>query len=116
MGIPTSKVFVKDNMQMLDIWKELPVDLVDRICNLLPKLRAIPLPLKNEITSQQHMLSKYARNWIDQFYFGNGWVAVWSMLGEFEDRPDIGRISYEKCCRDFWNTLTLEERLEFVKY
>ena len=58
--------FAQEPNGMDPIWQQLPSDLAERVCNQLPKVRAIPENLKKEIVSQRWMLAK-SYNWYLRF-------------------------------------------------
>jgi hypothetical protein len=101
-------------MEMDPIWQTLPADLVDRICNMLPRVRAIPVELKNEITSQMHKLMDFYRI-ARPLYRDHAWVFTYNCLVVHSGKeiplddhwnPHIDTLS-------LWLILTPEEREGF---
>lgn len=53
-----------EETHMDPVWKDLPVDLVNHVCNQLPKVRVIPENLRDEIVKQHWMLDNMLNYYI----------------------------------------------------
>lgn len=87
------------------IWKSLPSDLSEHVCNQLPKVRSIQVNLKREIESQRWMLAKsfsyYMR--LCQFHGRAGYTMFKNKLG-VPDGVDIN---------DHWRAMCPDDRVRF---
>lgn len=89
---------------MSDLWGNLPVELVERICNHLPKVRMIPEGLKREIESQRWMLAKSYNYYLRlcEFHTRAALSMMRGRMGITEGDPN-----------DAWARMTSDERFEF---
>jgi hypothetical protein len=55
-----------ETIRMDPMWRDLPPELAEHVCNQLPKVRRIPENLKRQIVSQRWMLAK-SYNWYLKF-------------------------------------------------
>lgn len=93
---------------MDSIWSHLPRDLVDRVCNQLPKVRAIPENLKDEIVNQRWRLEKLYNN-----------VRAW--YGDYDgyylllDDLNILNESDFQSLDEVWIDMAHEKRVDYYK-
>ena len=90
--------------QMSGVWKNLPDELSEHICNQLPKVRRIAEPLKMQIVSQRWMLAKSYNYYLRycEFHSGSALSMMKRCMGITEGDPN-----------DAWSRMTQEKRLEF---
>ena len=98
------------------IWRNLPYELVLKICNMLPRLRAIPLPLKNEIEFEEHMLLRIYRASAALFHWP--WTDVYNSLAVYNLRNwNLTALeegwNAEVSARRLWGNMTHDERVQF---
>jgi hypothetical protein len=86
------------------VWKKLPSELAEQVCNQLPKIRRIAEPLKSDIVSQRWMLAK-SYNYYLRYCEFHGRAA----LRMFYDRLHVT----EGHLNEVWAQMTHDERLEF---
>ena len=107
-------------MRTMDpIWRELPRELVDKICNMLTSLRRIPDEMKLQIQMQEMKLTNFYRS--SRRLFGvTTWVFVFNCLTTFVRDRDLFELEPEWSPRDesyyIWYTMTPEEREEFLQF
>jgi len=90
------------------IWQQLPGDLVERVCNQLPKVRRMDEKLKSDIVDQFWRVDKmlnYYRMW-----FGRH-DAYYILL---DDLNMLNESDYE-CVYQVWRELRQEERMNYYK-
>lgn len=90
------------------IWSHLPRDLADHVCNQLPKVRAIPKNLKDEIVNQRWMLAK-SYNWYLDLCMYHSRAAL------FMFKRDLG---VEEGCdiNEHWANMNPEDRILFYHH
>lgn len=86
------------------IWKELPVDLYEHVCNQLPKVRQIDPQLKYELTFSP--LERLIKNTVAWYGMTHGYELLLydlNLLNEsdFEDLYDV------------WYNMDVDKRLEY---
>jgi hypothetical protein len=92
---------IQMSLPMDPIWRTLPLELAERICNMLPNVRSISRAMKMEIESQRHLYAKL----YNQYLYRNNYVAHWARRALREDiggRPE-----------DIWNAMSPHKRLTF---
>ena len=98
------------------IWRNLPYELVLKICNMLPRVRAIPLSLKDEIESEEHMLLRVFRASAKFFHWP--WTDVYNSLAVYNLRN--GSLTAleegwdpEVSAYRVWGNMTHDQRVDF---
>jgi hypothetical protein len=97
------------------IWKQLPDELANHICNKLPQVRSIPADLKESIVTEQWRITRFAKYWTT-----NRWIHAFNVLcTHIEYHTDIEEYivemdeGYEWATRSLWGALTNEEKDQF---
>lgn len=85
------------------MWRDLPPELADYVCNQLPKVRHIPENLKTQIISQRWMFAK-SYNWYLKFCMFHARSAYIMFQQELGIQGDINQ---------HWMDMTPDERSEF---
>ncbi len=95
----------------------LPVDLVNKICNLLVHLRRINGDLKKQICNQDHILDKIWYNNLSLFGLVDSWYITYHDLHTYIvhhdipiERDDTKEYTNEHLCRSMWALLEPDER------
>lgn len=93
------------------IWKELPRDLVDKICNMLPKVRRVNHIIADQIVNQWYKYDKYYYRCMS--FFGNAAHTVMYddmkvVFGIVDDFPE--EIAMEVVVQEMWKRLSFEQR------
>jgi hypothetical protein len=88
--------------QMSGVWKNLPDELSEHICNQLPKVRRIPEDMKREIESQRWMLAKSYNYYLRYCEFRTGAALSMMKLRIGNGDPNV-----------MWTQMTHDERLAF---
>lgn len=111
------QVFTDMKRSMDPIWRLLPYELVLRICNMLTRVRRVPLYLKEDIEFQEHKLLRVYR--ASAAFFHWPWTDVYNSLAVYclqkgcvrhlEDGWDAQHSSY-----NIWAQMTHEERDDFT--
>ena len=100
------------------IWKNLPIDLVYKICNMLPKVRRISDDLKRNIEFQEMFLLNFYKS-SRPLFRAHTWVFVHNSLSTYIRQSELFPIDYEwnprEECYYLWYRMTPEQRLEFVR-
>ena len=94
------------------IWTQLPVHLIEKICNLLPSLHPLPPPLKGDIESGAGWLNLFA-NRFRYYHHMDKWYIVAHTLIERLPEPITTlatRWSMQEYCEDIWVNISWEER------
>lgn len=89
---------------MDSVWKTLPTDLVNHVCNQLPKVRRIDENLKGEIETRN--LNRLKWHYIGMFGFNFGVGFLIDDLDRYSEHSD----EYEA-----WYAKTPCERMEFYR-
>jgi hypothetical protein len=95
------------------IWTQLPIDLVNKICNMLILVRRIPDDMKRDIEMQEMKLNNFFKS--SRVLFGlHTWTFVFNSLCLYVSEHNLFEISQEWSPRDesyyIWNSMTPEER------
>jgi len=108
------------------IWKTLPNELSEKICNTLIKVRKIDGALKREIEQEQWKLNKFYWDWTRHLAFipgwmpSQGWVHVYIALvnwlkGTSAKLHVCSQFKDELICREIWALLSPENRDDFLR-
>lgn len=100
------------------IWKRLPCELVDKICNNLTYLRKIDETLADEIKNQWYLFTKWYYECVELF----GTEQAYGVM--YDDMRCIANVAdsypedmeYETVVENMWRTLTPEQRSEILMY
>lgn len=97
-------------------WKDLPEELVERICNMLPKVRKINERLSEDIRYQWYKFDKYYFNCVLLFGTNNALYAMYddmkNVVGAIDHYPED--MPYPEVILNMWKGLTPEERDEVM--
>ena len=95
-------------------WKNLPTELVEKICNFLPKVRRMNPELLQEIRDQTHKFDKWFCNSSSLFGFTNAYFVMYDdMINVWKVRDDFPEeMPLEYVVVNMWKKLTPEERSE----
>ncbi len=100
------------------IWRELPRELVYRICNYLGKLNRIHPTLKHDIEFQEHILLRIFR--ASARFFRWPWTDVYNSLAVYNLR--CGNVPFleegwdaQTHAYSLWGNMTLAQREDFSK-
>ena len=106
-------------VQMDQIWSQLPRELVYKICNYLPQLRSIPPELKMNIEFQEFKLANYYRA-SRPLFRENTWIHIFNSLSAFVRDRSLFPIDQEWDPKNesyyLWYRLTPELRDEFLMF
>lgn len=97
-------------------WKLLPRDLVEKICNMLPKVRSMDVRISNDIKNQVHLFDRYYYNAASLFGFDQVWWILYDDLKNIASIPDnyTETEDLEYVVREMWKSATHEQRREIV--
>ena len=98
------------------IWSRLPYDIIQKICNMVPKLRETNTELMAEIRFQPQKYAHWYYNTLSLFGFDNVYYVMYDDMRNIlhvadtfpEDMP------YERVVEEMWRGLTSEQRDEIV--
>lgn len=90
-------------VDMDPMWRDLPPELADHVCNQLPKVRRIPENIRQQIVSQRWMLAK-SYNWYLKFCSFHTRSAHSMFQRDLGIQGDINQ---------HWMSMTPDERSEF---
>lgn len=94
------------------IWKQLPLEVSEKICNMLPKVRRIDETLKDEIESQWYKYDKYYYNCVQFFGADMAECVMYDDLkngyGIVDDYPED--TPFTTVIESMWKQLTHEQR------
>ena len=97
-------------------WKALPLDLVERICNMLPKIRRFNQGVLDDINNQMHLFDKYYWNALTLFGLNNAWYTMYDDLrnisGILDRHPE--NMPIENVVFEMWKSASREQREEIV--
>lgn len=97
---------------MDSIWKDLPLDLSERVCNTLTKVRRIDENLKNEIVNQWYKYDRWYYNTMSLFGKSNVLCVMYddmkNVCGAVDDYPE--EMSFEQVVQNMWMKLSYEDR------
>lgn len=99
-------------------WKNLPCDLVTKICNMLPKVRKIDENLSDEIKNQWYKFDKLYYTALSVYGFDQVWFALYDDMrilvratDSYPDEMPLHHVVY-----NMWKTISPEERDEILVY
>ena len=94
------------------IWQNLPLDLSERVCNALTKVRRIDDLLANDIKNQWYKYDRWYYNVMSLFGVDNAMYVMYDDLknvcGAVDDYPD--NMSLEEVVQHMWMKLSYEYR------
>lgn len=97
-------------------WKFLPYDLVEKICNMLSKVRRIDPRIASDINNQSHLFDTYYFNAASLFGFDQVWWVLYDDLrniaGIYDDYRESDDLEY--VVREMWKSATREQRLDIT--
>jgi hypothetical protein len=98
------------------IWQNLPCDISDKICNLLPKVRQIDERLRNDIVNQWYLYDKYMYNCIMLFGYANYECVMYDdMKHVFDIKDDFSEeMPFTEIIERMWMRLTPEQRVYLI--
>lgn len=94
------------------IWKQLPCELVEKICNMLPKVRKIDQNLKDSIVHHSFLFNRVMRNYT--LLFGgreNADIILYSDMKNYgiaDDFPESW--TFETVIWEMWKRLEPEQK------
>ena len=93
-------------------WKNLPCELVEKICNYLPKVRRIENTLSEDIRNQWYKFDRWHFNYGSLFGFNNVYYVMYDDLKNWahinDNYPE--EMPLEDVVKNMWMTLTSEHR------
>lgn len=89
------------------IWQQLPCDLVDHVCNQLPKVRRIDQRLKSDIVDQFWRVDQ-------MLHFYRAWFGKDGDIVLLDDLNMLNKSDYDDVY-EVWKVLNKEERMEYYK-
>ena len=99
--------------QMEAIWTKLPIELTEKICNLLPSLHPLPPPLKGDIESGTGWLKLFA-NRFRYYHHMDKWYILYNAMLESLTPPmypvPFNEFTIKGYCEYMWSTMTRNER------
>jgi hypothetical protein len=97
-------------------WKNLPIDLVYKICNMLTKVRRLNARLAYDIKYQWHAFDRYYYNAMSLFGLDQVWWVLYDDLRNIADIQDTYEENndLEYVVREMWKSATQEQRYEIV--
>jgi hypothetical protein len=103
-------------LDMDPCWKELPIELVERICNMLTKVRRFNQGVLDDIKNQTHMFDRYYWTVLGLFGFENVWYAMYGDLQFIARIPDAHPhdMRLEDVVFEMWKSASREQREEIV--
>ena len=100
------------------VWKNLPLECSYMICNKLTQVRRISNHLKDDIETRIGHLNLYANSWSSWGDYRDRWeitreaIERWSQTRFFFEGSE--QFSTEELCIMFWQSLTNEEKDDFI--
>lgn len=97
-------------------WNLLPRDLVEKICNMLIRVRRLDSSIANDIKNQIHLFDRYYYNALGMFGLDQVWWVLYDDLRNIASIPDTYHETddLEYVVRDMWNSATHKQRREIV--
>ena len=94
------------------IWQNLPLELSEKICNNLQKVRQIDERLKNDIVNQWYLYDKYAYNCIMMFGYANYQCVMYDDMKNVCDIKDDfpEEMNFTEVIERMWMKLSPEQR------
>ena len=94
------------------IWKELPLNLSERVCNTLTKVRRIDENLANDIKNQWYMYDRWYYNYVSLFGTETAHCAMYddmkNVCGVIDDFPE--EMGFEQVIQNMWMRLSHDDR------
>ena len=98
------------------IWGNLPRELVEKICNMLPHVRRIPKEIRDDIVNQWSIFDRYYWNTVILFGFWDAYGVMYddirNVIGLGDDLPE--EMPLEIVVHTLWTRLTPEDRTELL--
>jgi hypothetical protein len=98
------------------IWGRLPIELVEKICNMLIHVRRIHQLLKNDIVHQWYKLETYYWRLAGMFGVNNAIYVMYddmkNIIGIHDNYPE--EMMFEEIVREMWKDATYEQRDELL--
>lgn len=98
------------------VWKHLPLDVSEKICNLLTKVRSINHLLSDEIKSQWYLLEKYHKKCVTLFGKSSAHYVMYddikNVFGIIDDFPE--EFCMETVIDEMWKRLEPDQRYFLV--
>lgn len=98
------------------VWKNLPCDVSEKICNMLPKVRKIDERLKNDIVNQWYLFEKYMYQYMMVFGMANYEYIMYddmiNVMNLTDDFPE--EMPFTEILERMWMRLTPEERVYLI--
>lgn len=100
------------------IWKRLPCELVDKICNTLTKVRRIDGTLADEIKSQWYKFDKWYYECVALFGKDQAYCVMYGDMRAITNVQDTypEDMEYETVVENMWLSMTPEQRSEILMY
>jgi hypothetical protein len=97
-------------------WKNLPIELAERICNMLPRVRSFDQPVLNDIKNQTHLFNKYYWHVASLFGFDDVWYAMYDDMRNISDILDTHPedMCIENVVFEMWKSMRPDQRKEIV--
>lgn len=98
------------------VWKNLPCDVSEKICNMLPKVRQIDERLKNDIVNQWYLFDKYMYKYIMLFGYSNYEYIIYDDMIHVMNLPDDfpEEMPFTEILQRMWMRLTPEDRVYLI--
>ncbi len=97
-------------------WKNLPDEIVYKICNMLPKVRTLNKNLSEDIRYQWYKFDKYYFNCVLLFGTNNALYVMYddmrNVVGVVDTYPED--MPYPEVVMNMWKGITPEERNELL--
>jgi hypothetical protein len=98
------------------IWSRLPTELVEKICNMLTKVRRIDPCIKDDIVHQWYKLETYYWRLVGMFGVNNALYMMYddmkNVAGIYDSYPED--MEFEEVVREMWKETTHEDRTELL--
>lgn len=97
-------------------WKNLPIELVEKICNFLPKVRKINTLLSEEIRFQPNKFDRWYFNAASLFGFNHAYSIMYDDLRYVMQVPDVfpEEMPIEEVVVNMWRKMSPEQRDIFL--
>jgi hypothetical protein len=100
------------------IWKNLPCDIVDKICNSLTEVRRVDGVLANEIKNQWYKFDRWYYDCVALFGSEQAYCVMYddmrSIVNVEDNYPE--EMDYESVVQNMWMSMTPEQRSEILIY
>jgi hypothetical protein len=88
------------------IWKNLPIELSEHICNQLPKVRRIPCDLKQDLRYQFFMVDKMLKYFTMWYGYDDAYTLLLHDLNMLNESDDVSPY-------DTWYSMDTDKRTEY---